>query len=160
FFIQDADGVGFILKFDPPTAPELATGADAVSCYLYWAAGYNVPDNTIAYFRPEDLDVSHKATFTDSLGRKMPMTHAYLDRMLSRGRPGADGRYRALASRLLKGTPLGPFEYRGRRHDDPEDKIAHERRRELRGLWTMAAWTNHADIRGPNSLDMWVHDGG
>jgi hypothetical protein len=64
-----------------------------------------------------------------------------------------------LSSRLLDGTPLGPFEYRGRRKDDPEDLIPHELRRELRGLWTVAAWTNHADARGPNSLDLWVTEG-
>src|SRR5262249_40020612 len=68
--------------------------------------------------------------------------------------------YRALASRLLAGRPLGPFSYSGRRRDDPEDLVPHELRRELRGLYVLAAWTNHADARGPNSLDMWVTEGG
>jgi hypothetical protein len=43
FFIKDADGTRFIIKFDPPSCPEMATGADVVSSYLFWAAGYNVP---------------------------------------------------------------------------------------------------------------------
>jgi hypothetical protein len=38
--------------------------------------------------------------------------------------------------------------------------VPHEHRRELRGLWAMCAWLNHADSRGPNSLDVWVEDGG
>jgi hypothetical protein len=38
--------------------------------------------------------------------------------------------------------------------------VPHELRRELRGLWTIAAWVNHADARAANSLDMWVTDGG
>ena len=28
------------------------------------------------------------------------------------------------------------------------------------GLWTVCAWVNHADSRGPNSLDMWVTEDG
>jgi hypothetical protein len=160
FFIKDSQGTSFILKFDPTNQPEMATGADVVCSYLYWAAGYNVPDNTIVTFRAEDLEVAPNATVTDDLGRKRPMTREYLDRLLARiGRP-PDGRYRALASRLLAGKPLGPFEYRGRRRDDPEDRIPHQHRRELRGLWAMAAWTHHADVRGPNSLDMWITEGG
>src|SRR5205085_2823563 len=70
------------------------------------------------------------------------------------------GRYRCLASRLLAGKPLGPFAYEGRRADDPEDRVPHELRRELRGLWTLCAWVNHADSRSANTLDMWVTDGG
>mgnify|MGYP003693852151 CR=1 FL=1 len=27
-------------------------------------------------------------------------------------------------------------------------------------MWTMCAWLNHADSRGPNSLDMWVTENG
>jgi hypothetical protein len=30
--------------------------------------------------------------------------------------------------------------------------IPHELRRELRGMWTVAAWVNHADARAPNTL--------
>jgi hypothetical protein len=160
FFIKDAEGASFIIKFDPPDYLEMATGADVVCSYLYWAAGYNVPDNSIVSFRAEDLDVAPTATVTDQLGRKKPMTREYFDTIIARLPKQADGTYRGLASRLLGGKPLGPFEYEGRRRDDPEDLIAHQHRRELRGLWAIAAWTNHADVRGPNSLDMWVTEGG
>ena len=71
-----------------------------------------------------------------------------------------DGRYRAVASRFIKGKPLGEWEYRGRRKDDPEDLIPHEHRREVRGLWTINAWTNHTDCSARNTLDMWVTEGG
>lgn len=159
FFIKDAHGDKFIIKFDPPGFSEMATGVEVVSTYLYWAAGYNVPDNAVVYFHPESLDVDKKATVTTSRGKE-PMTHEYVLKLLERVARERDGSYRAMASRLLAGKPLGPFEYEDRRKDDPEDLIPHELRRELRGLWTMAAWTNHADVRGPNSLDMWVTDGG
>jgi hypothetical protein len=160
FFIRDAEGARFILKFDPPSAPEMASGADVICTYLLWAAGYNVPHNSIVTFRAEDLRLDDDATFVDPLGRRRRMATADIDRILSRVPRRPDGAYRAVASRLLEGRPLGPFEYRGRRKDDPEDLVPHEHRRELRGLWTIAAWLNHADVRAPNSLDLWVTEGG
>jgi hypothetical protein len=114
----------------------------------------------IVQFRREDLRFEPGARYTDPLGRKRPITEEFLDRLLERVPRREDGSYRAVASRLLAGKPLGPFEYRGRRRDDPEDLIPHEHRRELRGLWTICAWLNHADSRGPNSLDVWVTENG
>jgi hypothetical protein len=160
FFVTDSTGASFLLKFDPPELAEMATGADAVAANLYWAAGYNVPDNAVYTFTAEDLELSSKATVVDAKGNRRLMDRADLMRMLERVPREPDGRYRSLASRLLPGRPLGPFEYQGRRHDDPEDLIPHEHRRELRGLWVMAAWTNHVDVRGPNSLDMWTTESG
>jgi len=160
FFVKDSSGDAFLLKFDPPKQPEMATGADAVASYLYWAAGYNVADNAIYTFTAEDLELSPKANIVDKRGERRAMNRDDLMRMLEHVPRGPDGRYRALASRLLPGRPLGPFEYEGRRKDDPEDLIPHQHRRELRGLWVIAAWTNHVDVRGPNSLDMWTTEKG
>ena len=156
FQIKDSDGVGFLVKFDPPGHGELASACEVIGSRLFWAAGYNVPDNTIAYFRAEDLDIDEAATFTDARGHKQPITQDYLAGLLAKGAPPVDGRYRCIASRFLDGKPIGAYEYFGRRKDDPEDLVPHELRRELRGLWTMCAWLNHADSRGPNSLDTWV----
>lgn len=160
FQIKDANGDRFIIKFDPPSNPEMATAADVIGSYLFWAAGYNVPDNSIAHFRREDLKLGSDASYVDKYGRKRPMSDEFLDELLKRVPQRRDGSYRCLASRFISGKPLGPFEYYGRRKDDPEDLIPHELRRELRGLWAMAAFTNHADIRGPNSLDMWTEENG
>ncbi|NOT33388.1 MAG: hypothetical protein HOP12_04370 [Candidatus Eisenbacteria bacterium] len=160
FFIKDAAGQRFIIKFDPRKQPEMATGADVVSSYLLWGAGFNVPDNVIVHFRREDLRFESGAQYTDVIGRKRPISDEFLDKLLARVPQREDGSYRAVASRLLSGRPLGPFEYRGRRRDDPEDLIPHQHRRELRGFWTLCAWLSHADSRGPNSLDMWVTEGG
>src|SRR6185436_6551548 len=160
FFIKDAAGTRFILKFDPLANPEMATGAGVIAARLFWAAGYNVPDDAIVNFRSDDLEISKDATLVDRFGRKRPLTVADVGAILGQVPKNPDGSYRALASRLLTGKVLGPFRYNGRRTDDPEDRIPHELHRELRGLWTLAAWTNHADVRGPNSLDVWVKDGG
>jgi hypothetical protein len=158
FQIKDSNGDAFILKFDPPKYPEM-NSTDVIGSYLFWAAGYNVPENTIAYFRAENLDIDPKATYMAG-GTKMKMTKQYLAHLLSKAVRDPDGRYRCMASRYLKGKPLGPFDYNGRREDDPEDLIPHELRRELRGLWVMAAWTNHSDARSANTLDMWTSENG
>jgi hypothetical protein len=160
FQVKDSKEDKYLIKFDAPGYPDLATSAEVIGSRLFWAAGYNVPDDAITYFRPESLDIAADATYTDGHGRKYPMTTAYLTKLLSRVERQSDGRYRCNASLYLKGKPLGAFEYRGRRNDDPEDLIPHQLRRELRGLWTVCAWVNHADSRGPNSLDMWVTEGG
>jgi hypothetical protein len=160
FQIKDSEGGKFLVKFDPPDHPEIASAVDVIGTYLFWAAGYNVPENTIAVFRPESLAIDPEATYTDAMGQKKKFDQEHLNKMLEHVAKRRDGSVRCLASRFLKGKPLGPFHYNGRRHDDPEDLVPHERRRELRGLWTVAAWANHADIRGPNSLDMWVEEDG
>jgi hypothetical protein len=156
FQIKDANGTGFMLKFDPPGHADLGTACEVIGSHLFWAAGYNVPDNTIARFRVDDLDYDPAATYTDARGRKHPIDREYISRLLAKCAPAVDGRYRCIASRFLEGKPIGPYEYFGRRADDPEDLVPHELRRELRGLWTLCAWLNHADSRGPNSLDTWV----
>jgi hypothetical protein len=44
------------------------------------------------------------------------------------------------------------------RRDDPNDRIPHELRRDLRGAYAMFAWLDYTDIKEDNSLDMWVTD--
>jgi hypothetical protein len=156
FQVKDSNGDKFLIKFDPPGYPQLANQVAVIGSRLLWAAGYNVTDEAVSSFQLEDLDVASGATYTDTHGKKQPFTKAYLEQVLAHVDRRGDGSYACLASRYLKGKPLGPYEYYGRRRDDPEDLIPHELHRELRGLWTICAWLNHADSRGPNSLDMWV----
>jgi hypothetical protein len=65
-----------------------------------------------------------------------------------------------MASRLLPGTPIGPFEYHGTRADDPNDLIPHEHRRDLRALRTLCAWLGHDDSKSLNTLDTLVTEDG
>ena len=158
--IKDSQGVRFSIKFDVPRYPELTTGAEVVATYLYWAAGYNVPDNAVVTFRREDLEIDPKAKLDDPLKGKIPMTSEYLDALLAKVARNGDGSYRAVASRFLAGQPLGEFKYSGVRRDDSEDMIPHQHRRELRGLWTINSWIHHDDCSSRNTLDMWVSEGG
>lgn len=160
FQIVDSEKSRFAIKFDPADYLEMATGADVVASKLYWAAGFNVPDNSIVLFTRKDLVVDSKASFTDASGNKHPMTDAFLDTLLSQVPRYPDGTFRAVASRFLSGEPLGEWEYEGRRKDDPEDAIPHEHRREVRGLWAINAWLNNTDASARNTLDTWVTEGG
>ena len=155
FRINDARGDLYFIKVDPPNYLEMATGAEVVSTKIFHALGYNVPQNFAVTIRPEQLDIS-KAQTTMPDGRRRPMTAEDLTLLLSKAARNADGTYRVHASRALPGTPVGPFRYYGTRSDDPNDIVPHEHRRELRGLRVFAAWVNHMDSRGINTLDTLV----
>jgi hypothetical protein len=159
FTAQDAAGDRFAIKFDVPDSPEMSTGADVVASKLYWAAGYNTPDNSIAYFHREDLVVSPRATRMVG-GKKVPLTAAIVDELLLGLRPEPDGSYRVIASRFLPGKPIGEWRYEGRRKGDAEDMVPHELRREIRGMWVINAWLNHTDCSARNTLDTYVTGGG
>lgn len=160
FWIKDRTGATYILKFDLPANPEMTSGAEMIATKLFYAIGYNVPENYIFRFRREDLKISEKAKYTDENGKKRSMTEADLDSILSRIARQPDGRYRALASKFLDGKPKGGFTFSGTRRDDANDIIPHELRRDLRGLRVFSAWTEHNDIRVGNTLDMYVEEGG
>jgi hypothetical protein len=160
FFIKDALGDAYIIKFDPPSVPEAGSAADIISTRFFHAAGYNVPEDSIIYFDPEILEVGTDARFVDEKGRKRLMTEADLDEILKYPVWEPDGRIRVCASKILSGKPIGPFSYKGTRSDDPNDIIPHQDRRELRGLVVMSAFVGHNDMKGPNSLDMYVTEDG
>jgi hypothetical protein len=159
FQIKDATGARFAIKFDPPKHDELGTSADVVCARLYWAAGYNVPDNTIAFFKREDVKIAEGATY-EIAGIKHAIDENFLTRLLIGVPRTEDGTYRVVASRYLSGQPIGEWRYDGRRGDDPEDMIPHEHRREIRGLWMVHAWLNNTDGSARNTLDMWVTEHG
>jgi hypothetical protein len=150
FRIRDARGDVYVIKFDPLENPELATAAEVISTKFFYAIGFNVPENYITFFNRNQLRIDEK----------VKLSEGDLDKLLKRVYRRQDGTYRALASKLLAGTPIGPFQYFGTRPDDPNDIFAHENRRELRGLRVFAAWLNHDDSRAINTLDMLVNEEG
>ena len=160
FWIKDKTGEIYILKFDPPKYPELATGAEVIGTKMFHAFGYNVPENHIFRFRREDLEISEDAKFTDEKNKKVKMTVENLNLILSQVARQSDGQYRSVASRLIKGTPIGGFTFSGKRKDDANDIIPHEIRRDIRALKVFSAWTEHNDLRVGNTLDMYVDEDG
>lgn len=156
FAILDPKGRRYFIKFDPPTNPEMATGADKIASTIFHALGYHVPANHIVYFRPEMLRLDEHVRVEDRLGRKRRMTEADLAEILARVRREPDGRYRATASLAVAGTPIGPYRYFGTRRDDPNDIVPHEHRRDLRGMHVASAFVDHDDSRAINTFDTLV----
>ena len=146
--ITDRRGDRYLLKFDPPRHIELSTGAEVVVTKIFYALGYNVPQNYAVSFRPERLELGEEV----SIGRED------LRELLGKAAQYPDGRVRAVASKFLEGEPIGPFQYHGTRQDDGNDIFPHESRRELRGMRVFAAWLNHVDARSINSFDAVVND--
>jgi hypothetical protein len=160
FQIKDSKGNRYVIKFDPPGYSELMTGAEVVSTKLFYASGYNTPENYITYFHPDILTLGDNVRFTDSKGRTRLMNQKDLKEILQRIHYLPDGRIRALASKYIEGNSIGPFKYTQTRKDDPNDTVPHQHRRELRGLRVIAAWLNHFDTKAQNSFDTYVTEGG
>jgi hypothetical protein len=158
FIISDARGEKFVLKFDRRGAPELETATEVIVGRLLWACGYNVPETHVIHLRASDLRLAPDATTKDELDRKRPLTRQDLDAALELMEREPDGRLRAMVSHVIPGTPIGGHPGEGVRRDDPNDKIPHELRRDLRGTYALFAWLDHNDVKQHNTLDLWVAD--
>jgi hypothetical protein len=160
FLIEDSAGERYLLKFDPKTNPEMNSGADMLGPKLFYALGYNTPENYIVTVDPARLEIGEKATVLSIAGRERRMNRTDIGDILASVPRQSDGSLRSLASHFLSGQPIGPFEYRDTRSDDPNDIVPHEHRRDLRGLYVFASWLGHDDSRSINSLDMLVEENG
>ena len=158
--IEDRQRNRYVLKFDPPEFPELASAADVISSKFFYALGYYTPENYIVHFRRENLTIAEGVMWRDASGKKHPLTQRAVDEMLKPQPKDSSGAYRALASRWISGDLVGPFSYQGARTDDPNDITPHENRRELRGLRVFSAWLNHTDARQMNTMDALVTEDG
>jgi hypothetical protein len=158
--IKDAHGNQYLLKFDPPDYPELASAADVIGSKVYYALGYNTPENYIARFRREQLTITESSSWRDSHGKKHQLTDQMIDKLLANQPKDSDGQYRAMASRWVPGKAIGPYVFEGTRSDDPNDIVPHELRRELRGMKVVASWLNDTDAKSINTLDSLVGEPG
>jgi hypothetical protein len=157
--IRDGSGQLYFIKFDPPSNPEMASGAELISTKFFHAMGYHVPENYIASLRTESLVIGDGTMIEDVDGVDRPMREADLRALLKNAARAPDGSFRVLASKALPGRRVGRFRYHGTRPDDPNDIFPHEHRRELRGLSVFAAWLNHDDSRSINTYDALVPAG-
>jgi hypothetical protein len=157
FTIKDARGDRYIMKFDAPQFQEMGSSAEVISTKIFHACGYNVPQNTIVYFDPKTLQIGETAKIEER-GVRRPMTFADMEEMLKEIPRRADGKIRALASKFVDGKPVGVWFYKGARSDDPNDRVHHEHRRELRGLRTIASWLSDEDRRAANTLAVYYTD--
>lgn len=160
FRIEDRKGDRYLLKLDPNDYPELASAADVIGSKIYYALGYNTPENYPVYFRREQLALGDTSYWRDGMNKKHALTAKQIDDWLTNQPRDNEGRYRALASRWIAGKPVGPFVLEGTRSDDPNDVVPHQNRRELRGMRVFGAWLNDTDTKAINTLDSLVSENG
>ncbi len=156
--IKDARGDRYVLKFDERGHAETESAADVIVQRLAWAFGYNVPDNEVVNFQREQLQLDPEALVRDIAGNERPMTAADLEQYLAMAESD-HGTFRGLASKFIDGKILGGVEPEGVRKDDPNDRVPHELRRDLRGQRMLWAWVNHPDIKALNALSAFTDDG-
>ena len=86
------------------------------------------------------------------------LTDKELKRNLKFVHHDADGKMRILASRWIAGKTLGGHPGEGVRNDDPNDRIPHELRRDLRGQYAIYAWLDAIDVTEGQYVDSWITD--
>jgi hypothetical protein len=155
FRVRAPDKTKFMLKADLVEGPERATGAAAVATRLYYAAGWYTACDSVVYFPRSRVKLKPNLTYTDNSTITRPFDQAALDKVLANAAHRGE-LVRMSASRWLPGRTIGPFRYIGVKEDDPNDRVPHERRRDLRGARLMAAWLNHYDSREQNSMNSWI----
>jgi hypothetical protein len=145
----------YLFKGEPLAYPEHPSAASVIGAAVYYAAGFNSSCEQIVYFRPSLLKLTPGLRYASNFQEEKDFDEKVLDKIVSDS-PKRGGLVRMQASAWLPGRLIGPFRYEGIRHDDPNDVIAHEDRRDLRGGRLLAAWIDHFDAREQNSMDSWI----
>lgn len=133
--VLDARGIGYELVVDPRQAPDTATAAGPITARLLQAIGYRVaPAHRIAFERSqiEGGDTRNKLFQKD------------IDRRIF------------LATEWPLGIDIGLTAPRGRRPDDPNDRVPHENRRTLRALLPIASWLDIGGVGTGYTRDAYV----
>jgi hypothetical protein len=160
FTIRDASNQLWFIKFDPPGWRGMATGSEIVAAKLFWAAGYHTAEYHIGQLVPSNLVIGKDTRITPPGETARSMNQGDISWLLSRADRDPDGSYRVILSKATPGRPVGRIKFHGTRSDDPNDIVPHEHRRELRGYFVFAAWLNHVDAKGINSLSTLITENG
>lgn len=160
FTIRDSAKQLWFVKFDPPGWRAMATGSEIVAAKLFWAVGYHTAEYHIGRLETSNLELSKDSKIEPPGEMKRQMTQGDIAWLLARAVRDPDGSYRVILSKGAPGRPVGRIKFYGTRADDPNDVIPHEHRRELRGYFVFAAWLNHVDAKGINSLSTLVTENG
>ena len=92
FWIEDIHGNQYIIKFDPKGYPDLSTGATTMADRFFHACGYNVAEEYIVYWRPENLRIREGATIKGADGVKRPLLMEDIQSVLDHIEQQPDGR--------------------------------------------------------------------
>lgn len=154
---NDDGGKTFLIILDSPRSPERATGAGMIASRALHALGYNIAPMGLFSLAPSRLVLSGDSLFRDETGQTRPATDADLrGASLAHGRNAPPTQVRALVTQKPDGVFLGPFSYSGRHRNDPNDRIPHQHRRELRGLYLFSAWVDNRLAVESRTADIFV----
>ena len=81
----------------------MASAADVIGSKVFYALGYNTPENYIVHFRLEDIEIPEGIMYRDEDGKKHPLTARVLDDMLKpqpKGPTESTAPWRAASSRV------------------------------------------------------------
>ncbi|MDZ7720515.1 MAG: hypothetical protein U5K72_16995 [Balneolaceae bacterium] len=117
-----------------------------------------MPESTITYFNPEKVTIGENVVVNDD-GRERPMTMKDYESIIADKPRDSEGRIRALASKFVDGVPVGQWAFEGTRPDDPNDRVDHEHRREIRGMRVLSSWLNDTDRRDANTMAVYTDEG-
>ncbi len=156
--IRDARGRAYTLLLDRPGYPELETAAEVIAQRIFWACGWNTPDDRIVHVRRDQLVVADGAVLEDARGHQRALSPGVLDELVGEIALDPSVPIRAVARRALPGVAVGGWAGEGVRAGDPNDVIAHQDRRAVRGLSVVAAWVDHVDLGEATTRDLWVAD--
>jgi hypothetical protein len=158
---RDGANQFFLMLFDTPGAPEMATAASMISGRFFHALGYNVVENYLVTFERKQLQIAEGAGEVTSNADVRSLQPEQLDRLLATVHREKD-RYRAVALFVPvdKAGLIGPYQLFGTRSDDPNDIVPHEHRRDLRGVSVFAAWLNHTRLDALHTFDMMIRGPG
>jgi hypothetical protein len=160
FMVRDHRGNQFLLKLDPYGYPSLATGAEVLGPIFMWVAGYNAPAAFLVDLHERDLRIAPGATYKVDGVSTRTLNREHVDEILRRAHRSADGTWRASLSSWVPGEIVGQFNFWGRRDDDPNDRIDHQKRRSLRASKIIFAWLNNYDVKPGQTIDTWIQEDG
>jgi hypothetical protein len=159
--VHDDDNTLYLLRFDLPGRPEMATGAGMIGSRIMHALGYWVPEQYLITLDRSGLVASPEGEEINAVGNARDLLEEDIDLFLMNFARDKSGNYRATALKAPIGAKLlGPFQFYGTRSDDPNDVVGHEHRRELRGLWVISSWLDNNWISPLQTADALVEEGG
>jgi hypothetical protein len=145
----------FMLKAEnKDDEPERQTASSVIGAAVFHAAGYYSACEQIVYVRPSLFTLRPGLVSKANFQPEKPFDHAALEKILAQST--IRGRVRMSASAWIQGQSIGEYRFTGTRSDDPNDVIAHEDRRDLRGMRVLAAWIDRFDAREGNTFDTWM----
>ena len=154
FRMTDPEGQLYQIEVDPPSNPELASGAEIIGTAFYHAIGYHVVDVYLAEIDREALVISDKATIRDPLnGRRRRLKKYDLDNVFDRAarldeRPLPRARQPLRAGQAARQLPLlRHAPRRSERHRCPRASARAARRAGLRRLAQSRRLARHQQPR-------------